>query len=165
MDRKLFQNLIEVLDKIIKANSNLKALFEEKRELLKSAKPDDLGVTDNKIIAVNNQILKLENERKNLAILMKGEDTNMSGFIELAANEAPDFVEPLKERKVKICNDFQELALLNQQNVELIKYGIIMTNKMLETVIDAFAPQGCNYNGAGKTDSHDYDVWTVNEEI
>ena len=68
MDRKLFQNLIEVLDKIIKANSNLKALFEEKRELLKSAKPDDLGVTDNKIIAVNNQILKLENERKNLAI-------------------------------------------------------------------------------------------------
>ena len=102
MDRKLFQNLIEVLDKIIKANSNLKALFEVKRELLKSAKPDDLGVTDNKIIAVNNQILKLENERKNLAISMKGEDTNMSGFIELAANEAPDFVESLKERKVKI---------------------------------------------------------------
>ena len=90
---------------------------------------------------------------------------NMSGFIELAETEAPEYVEPLKDRKVKICKLIQELVLLNNQNVELIKHGIIMTNKMLETVIDAFAPQGCNYNGTGKTDSHDYDVWTVNEEV
>ena len=34
-----------------------------------------------------------------------------------------------------------------------------------ETIIDAFAPQGCNYNGAGKTDSQEYDLWTINEEI
>jgi len=36
----------------------------------------------------------------------------------------------------------------------------------LETIVNAFAPQGSIYNGAGKTtDTHDLDMWTINEEI
>ncbi len=165
MDKKQFKNLIEVLDKIIVAYTNLKELFEEKKETLKKSKPDDLGVLDNKILALNNEITRLNDERKNLATEMLGKDTNMSGFIELAANEAPEYINALEERKVKICKIIPELVLLNQQNVELLKHGIIITNKMLETIIDAFAPQGCNYNGAGKTDTHEYNMWTINEEV
>ena len=165
MDKKQFKNLIDVLDKIIVAYSKLKDLFEEKKETLKKSKPDDLGVLDNKILALNNEITKLNEERKNLAVEMLGKDTNMSGFIELATNEAPEYVNALEERKVKICKIIPELVLLNQQNVELLKHGIIISNKMLETIIDAFAPQGCNYNGAGKTDTHEYDMWTINEEV
>ena len=165
MDKKQFKNLIDVLDKIIIAYSKLKDLFEEKKETLKKSKPDDLGVLDNKILALNNEITKLNEERKNLAVEMLGKDTNMSGFIELATNEAPEYVNALEERKVKICKIIPELVLLNQQNVELLKHGIIISNKMLETIIDAFAPQGCNYNGAGKTDTHEYDMWTINEEV
>ena len=165
MNKENFNKLITVLDKEIKAYTTLKELFEEKRELLKKAKSGDLGTIDNKILSVNNLITKLNNSRKNISSILIDENAKMSQFIELAEQNAPEFVEPLTERKVKICKLFEELALLNSQNVELIKHGIIMTNKMLETVIDAFAPQGCNYNGAGKTDSHDYDVWTVNEEI
>ena len=165
MDKKQFKNLIDVLDKIIIAYSKLKDLFEEKKETLKKSKPDDLGVLDNKILALNNEITKLNEERKNLAVEMLGKDTNMSGFIELATNEAPEYVNALEERKVKICKIIPELVLLNQQNVELLKHGIIISNKMLETIIDAFAPQGCNYNGAGKTDTHEYNMWTINEEV
>lgn len=165
MDKKAFKNLIEILDKIITAYSNLKVLFEEKKETLKKSKPDDLGVLDNKILALNNEISKLNETRKELAIKMLGEDTNMSGFIEFATKEAPEYVNALEERKVKICKIIPELVLLNQQNVELLKHGIIISNKMLETIIDAFAPQGCNYNGAGKTDTHEYDMWTINEEV
>ena len=88
-----------------------------------------------------------------------------SGFIAVAEKEAPEYVDALSERKVKICKLIPELMLLNNQNVELLKHGIIISNKMLETIIDAFAPQGCNYNGAGKTDSQEYDLWTINEEI
>ncbi len=165
MDKKQFKNLIDVLDKIIVAYSKLKDLFEEKKETLKKSKPDDLGVLDNKILALNNEITKLNEERKNLAVEMLGKDTNMSGFIEFATNEAPEYVNALEERKVKICKIIPELVLLNQQNVELLKHGIIISNKMLETIIDAFAPQGCNYNGAGKTDAHEYDMWTINEEV
>lgn len=164
-DKKFFQNLIEILDKEIKAYTNLKELFEEKKETLKNSKPDDLGVLDSKILALNNQIMKLDGSRKELALEKFGEDANMSRFIELAEREAPEYVNALQDRKVKICNIIPELTLLNNQNVELLKHGIIISNKMLETIINAFAPQGCNYNGAGKTDTHDVDMWTINEEI
>ena len=89
----------------------------------------------------------------------------MSQFIELAEEQAPEFVDALKEKKIKICKIIPELTLLNNQNVELLKHGIIISNKMLETVVNAFAPQGSFYNGAGKTDTHDVDMWTINEEI
>ena len=162
---KYFQNLIEILDKEINAYSKLKELFEEKKEVLKRAKPDDLGLLDNKILALNNEIVKLNNSRKSLASQMLDENANMSQFIELARQEAPEYAEPLERRKVKICKIIPELTLLNNQNVELLKHGIIISNKMLETIIEAFAPQGCNYNGAGKTDTHEYDMWTINEEV
>ena len=166
MDKKTFKNLIEILDKQIELFTNLKELFEEKKDVLKNAKPDDLGVLDNNILALNNKILKLNESRKNLAMeINNGNDTNMSGFIEIAKQHAPEYLDALTERKVKICKLIPELTLLNNQNVELLKHGIIISNKMLETIIDAFAPQGCNYNGAGKTDTHEYDMWTINEEI
>ena len=95
-----------------------------------------------------------------------GKDGCMSDFIELADQNQPDLKEPLMLRKVKICNILDELVLLNNQNVELIKHGIVITNKMLETVVNAFAPQGSIYNGAGKTtDTQDLDMWTINEQI
>ncbi|MBR1775854.1 flagellar protein FlgN [bacterium] len=165
MDKVQFHSLIEILDEEIRAYTNLKDLFAEKREILKKAKADDLGVLDNKIIALNNNIVELNKSRQELAMKMLGKDANMSEFIEYAENVAPEFAEPLKERKVKICKIIPEITLLNNQNVELLKHGIIISNKMLETIINAFAPQGSYYNGAGKTDTHDMDMWTISEEI
>ena len=165
MDKEIFYNLIETLDKEIKAYEKLKEYFEAKKNLLKSAKPDDLGVLDNKILALNNTITRLNKQRAKITTEITGEDANMSRLIQAAEELAPDFTDALKERKVKICNIIPELVLLNNQNVELLKHGITITNKMLESIVDAFAPQGCNYNGAGKTDSHEYDMWTVNEQI
>ena len=90
----------------------------------------------------------------------------MSDFIEFAEVNQPEQKEALLLRKVKICNNIEQLSLLNNQNMELIKHGMIITNKMLETIVDAFAPQGSIYNGAGKTtDTHDLDMWTINEQI
>ena len=160
-----FKNLIKILDKEIDAYEQLKVLFEEKKELIIKAKSEDLGVLDNKILAAHDTIVKLNNSRKNAAAELISEDATMSDFINLAEVHEPEFKEPLMLRKIKICNISKDLVLLNNQNVELIKHGIIITDKMLETIIDAFAPQGSIYNGAGKTDTRDYDMWTVNEEI
>ncbi len=164
--KEKFKKLIAILDKEIEAYEKLKDLFEEKKELLKKAKSDDLGVLDNKILAANNSIVKLNTARKNLSMELLGKDGCMSDFIEFAGVNFPDQKEALLLRKVKICNNIEQLALLNNQNMELIKHGMVITNKMLETIIDAFAPQGSIYNGAGKTtDTHDLDMWTINEEI
>ena len=165
MDKKIFYNLIDTLDKEIDAYSRLKDLFEEKKEILKQSKADELGNVDNRIIALNNEITKLNKKREEISLEILGENANMSRFIEFSKENAPEFTQALEDRKVKICNKISELTLLNNQNVELLKHGIIISNKMLETIIDAFAPQGCNYNGAGKTDTHDIDMWTINEEV
>lgn len=161
-----FRKLITILDKEIDAYTNLRNLFEEKREILKKAKTDDLGVLDNKILAMNETIVKLNNSRKNISEELLGKNGSMSEFISFAEANQPDQKEALMLRKVKICKILDELVLLNNQNVELIKHGITITNKMLETIVNAFAPQGSIYNGAGKTtDTHDLDMWTINEEI
>ncbi len=165
MIKKQFQKLTEILDKEYREYCELKELFEEKRELLKKSRSDDLGVLDNKIIALNTKITAANKERENLALEMTGKNCNMSEFISFAEENAPEFVPLLEERKVKICKLIPEITLLNNQNVELLKHGIIITNKMLDTIIDAFAPQGSYYNGAGKPDAHDIDMWTISEEI
>ena len=160
------RKLIHILDKEIDAYSKLKDLFEEKRELLKKAKSDDLGVVDNKILATNNTIVKLNATRQTLSVELLGKDGSMSDFISFVEANMPEQKEALMLRKVKICNIFEQLALLNNQNMELIKHGIVITNKMLETIVSAFAPQGSIYNGAGKTtETHDLNMWTINEEI
>ena len=166
MYKDQFQKLIAILDKEIEAYSKLKDLFEEKKELLKKAKSDDLGVVDNKILSTNEGIVKLNNMRKEVSMELLGKDGSMSDFIEFAEVNQPEQKEALLLRKVKICNISEQLALLNNQNVELIKHGMVITNKMLESIINAFAPQGSNYNGAGKTtDTRDLDMWTINEQI
>ena len=164
--KEKFQNLIKILDKEIEAYSKLKDLFEEKRDLLKKAKSDDLGVIDNRILAQNESIVKLNNMRKTLSMELLNKDASMSEFIEFAEVNQPAQKEALMLRKVKICNILNQLVLLNNQNVELIKHGITITNKMLESIVNAFAPQGSIYNGAGKTtDTQDLDMWTINEEV
>ena len=164
--KEQFQKLINILDKEIEAYEKLKDLFEEKKELLKKANSDDLGVVDNKILAQNEAIVKLNDMRKNASIELLGKDGSMSDFISFAEVNQPDQKEALLLRKVKICNNFEQLAVLNNENVELIKHGLIITNKMLESIVSAFVPQGSIYNGSGKTtDTQDLDMWTINEEV
>jgi len=165
MTQEDFQNLITILDKELRAYTELKELFSEKREILKKSRSDDLGVLDNKILALNNKIVEFNKSRENLAIQMTGRNCNMSEFIEFAEHNAPEFVKQLEERKVKICKLIPEITLLNNQNVELLKHGIIITNKMLETIINAFEPQGSYYDETGKTDTHDINMWTISKEI
>lgn len=165
MDKIEFKKLLKIIDDEISAYEELKPLFEEKRELLKHSKSGDLGEVDNKIIAQNTKITKLNKVRQDISLEHFNKDCTMSDLIELLGNENDVYKEELTLRKVKICKLLDELTLLNNQNVELLKHGIIITNKMLETIVDAFAPQGSNYNGAGKTDTHDLNMWTVNEEI
>lgn len=165
MDKIEFNKLLAIIDNEIAAYEGLKNLFEEKKELLKKSKSGDLVEVDNKIIAQNDLIVKLNDERQKVSIEHFGKDCSMSDYIELIGTSDEGKKEALMLRKVKICNILDDLALLNNQNVELLKHGITITNKMLETIVDAFAPQGSNYNETGKTDTHDLNMWTVNEEI
>ena len=165
MDKIEFKKLLKAIDEEIAAYEELKVFFEEKKELLKKSKSGDLIEVDNKIIAQNELIVKLNESRQKISMEHFNKDCTMSDYVELLGADNEAFKEELLLRKVKICNILDDLVLLNSQNVELLKHGITITNKMLDTIVDAFAPQGSNYNETGKTDTHDLDMWTVNEEI
>ena len=165
MDKIEFKKLLKILDEIISAYEELKILFEEKKELLKNSKSGDLIEVDNKILAQNEVIVKLNDSRKNMSMEHFNKDCRMSDYIDILGKNNEDFKEQLMLRKVKICKISDELVLLNNQNMELLKHGMTITGKMLDTIVDAFAPQGSNYNETGKTDTHDLNMWTVNEEI
>ena len=165
MDKIEFKKLLKILDAEISAYEELKNLFEEKKEILKKAKSGDLVEVDNRILAQNDVIVKLNDERKNISLKHFNKDCRMSDYIEFLGANNDGYKEQLMLRKVKICKISDELALLNNQNMELLKHGMTITGKMLDTIVDAFAPQGSNYNETGKTDTHDLNMWTVNEEI
>ena len=74
MYKEKFQKLLSTLDKEIEAYEKLKELFKEKKELLIKAKSDDLGVLDNKIIAANDEIVKLNKVRQKASIDLIGKD-------------------------------------------------------------------------------------------
>ena len=101
-----FKKLIDLLDKEYEAYSKLKDLFEEKRDLLKKAKSDDLGVLDNKILALNDSIVKLSDARKKASVALMGKDGCMSDFISFAEVHQPELKEALLLRKVNFCNSF-----------------------------------------------------------
>lgn len=164
-NKQEFTDLVVVIGKELEASIALKELFQAKKEILKKSKSEELVLIDDKIISQSDLIFRLEKERKKIANILINKDGGMSDYITFAEENCPNCVKRLQELKVKICNNSKELVLLNQQNMELMKHGIVMTNKMLETIVDAFAPQGSNYNESGKTDTHDLNMWTVNEEI
>ena len=66
-----FDSLIKILDKELAAYDVLRELFEEKREILKKAKSDDLGVLDNKILAQHENITKLNKMREKISYQMR----------------------------------------------------------------------------------------------
>ena len=72
MYKKQFLKLTEILDREYNAYNELKELFAEKREILKKSRSDDLGVLDNKIIALNNKIQGINKERMDLAVEITG---------------------------------------------------------------------------------------------
>ena len=102
MYKEKFKNLISIIDKEMSAYESLKELFIEKKELLIKAKSDDLGVVDNKILAINDTIVKLNKVRQEASVELIGKDGCMSDFIAFAQEHQPELVDGLKERKVKI---------------------------------------------------------------
>jgi len=166
MSRELYKKLISILDKELVAYENMRLLFEEKRDILKKAKSGELVEVDSRIISQSQLIGKLNKTRESISEELLGKNGCMTDFIEKATEDFPEFADALTERKNIISEKVEKLLALNNQNVELMKHGIVITNKMLETIIDAFAPQGSIYDGTGKTtDNKDLNMWTVNEEI
>ena len=65
MDKKLFQNLIDILDEEINAYSKMKEYFSEKKEILKKAKIESINQNMSLSKFIENLILVHFKEKSN----------------------------------------------------------------------------------------------------
>ena len=73
----------------------------------------------------------------------------------------------LLQKYIELMEENKRLKELLIENYEkLLAAFKVSTPELPENIVNAFAPQGSIYNGAGKTtDTCELDMWTINEQI
>ena len=155
MDIEILENLSEILDTEIKSYEELRDLYIEKKKVLIAAKPEELAPIDEKIMTIYGNILNLDKKRTKISDKLGLDEVNMTNLIALVDGVSDELKEKFQTQKVKINEVSNELMLLNQRNVELIKHGLIISDRMLNTIVNAFTPQASLYDGSGKNKEND----------
>lgn len=166
MDEKFYRTVIQMLDNTITVYQELLDLYKEKKQALLTPKNNEiLRVVDEKILAHINTVKNVNEKREEFCKENDIEPAKISTLIELASKDNNEFEEILSEQKVKINEVAQEIALIEKTNVELIKHGLIMSDKLLDIIISAAMPQTDNYDMHGKNiDTSELSISSIVED-
>ena len=166
MDEKFYRTVIQMLDDTITVYQELLDLYKEKKQALLTPKNNEiLRVVDEKILAHINTVKNVNEKREEFCKENDIEPAKISTLIELASKDNKEFEEILSEQKVKINEVAQEIALIEKTNVELIKHGLIMSDKLLDIIISAAMPQTVNYDMHGKNvDTSELSISSIVED-
>jgi len=150
VEAKILTQIDIVFNEIVCAYEKMADLYEEKKDALIKSDTDELMLVDEKIIENYNTMVDLNNERVRIVQQTGAEEMNISEIIEKAEMENSPLVSKFNGYKVKISEVSKRISLLEQTNVELIKHGLEMSNKTLNIIISACAPQAGGYDKHGK---------------
>lgn len=166
MEQQFYKTISQMLDDTITVYQELLELYKEKKKVLLTPKNNDLlRSIDEKILAQVNSVKKVNEKRENFCKENEIEPSNISTLIELAQKENPEFEEILSKQKVKINEVAEEMALVEKTNVELIKHGLVMSDKLLDIIISAAVPQTDNYDMHGKNiDTSELSISSIVED-
>ncbi len=166
MNEQFYETVSQMLDDTISVYKELLELYKEKKKVLLTPKNGDLlRIVDEKILAQVNSVKKVNEKREEFCKENEIEPTNIGTLIELAQRECPDFEKKLSEQKVKINEVADEMALVEKTNVELIKHGLIMSDKLLDIIVSAAVPQKDNYDMHGKNvDTSELSISSIVED-
>ena len=166
MDEKFYRTVIQMLDDTITVYQELLDLYKEKKQALLRPKNNEiLRVVDEKILAHINTVKNVNEKREEFCKENDIDPAKISTLIEFASKDNKEFEEILSEQKVKINEVAQEIALIEKTNVELIKHGLIMSDKLLDIIISAAMPQTDNYDMHGKNiDTSELSISSIVED-
>mgnify|MGYP004652105251 FL=1 len=166
MDEKFYRTVIQMLDDTITVYQELLDLYKEKKQALLTPKNNEiLRVVDEKILAHINTVKNVNEKREEFCKENDIDPAKISTLIEFASKDNKEFEEILSEQKVKINEVAQEIALIEKTNVELIKHGLIMSDKLLDIIISAAMPQTDNYDMHGKNiDTSELSISSIVED-
>lgn len=165
MEEKIFRKISNMLEETIEAYEELLNLYKEKKQALLKPDREMLRFVDEKILAHVNTIKGINKKREDYCIENDIAPAKINNLIEIASKEHPEFENIYQEQKVKINEVAKELALIEKTNVELIKHGLIMSDKLLDIIISAAQPQKDNYDMYGKNaDTSEISISSIVEE-
>lgn len=148
LNESFFITISDMIDEVITGYSDLLELYKEKKQILIKADRDMLSLVDEKIM---EHVKVLQNINKSREIYCKKYDLEpikLSSLIEMSIQNYPEMQNKFEEQKVKINELANEIALVNNTNVELIEHSLRMSDKMLDIIVSA--TQTDNYDKHGR---------------
>lgn len=137
-----FNSLIELMNREIALFEQLQQLYSAKKDILIKNDFKSLRDIDNKIIDLTETIKSLEIKRIKVT---NNNYSNMSSIINYAKVIAPEYVEKLEIQQRKIKKLIKNITNLNQTNIELIHYGLHLSESSISFVIKLFQKKSQNY--------------------
>ncbi|MBR1907890.1 flagellar export chaperone FlgN [bacterium] len=150
ISEKILGQIEVVFNEILSAYTKMADLYEVKKNALIKMDAEILKETDEQILANNDLLIDLNNERLRIIKQMGVEEMTVSEIIEKAEEIQSPLLNYFKEFKVKINEVSKKMTLLEQTNVELIQHGLAMSNTILDIILQACTPQGVGYDCHGK---------------
>lgn len=148
INESFFITISGMIDEVITGYSDLLELYKLKKQALVKADKDMLSIVDEKILT---HVKVLQNINKSREIFCKKYDLEaikLSSLIEMSIKNYPEMQEKFEKQKVKINELANEIALVNNTNVELIEHSLKMSDKMLDIIVSA--TQTDNYDKHGR---------------
>ena len=128
-----FNSLKDVMNKEKALFTQLLTLFSAKKNILIKNDIENLVLVDKKIMATMEDIKNCP-QRENFKTLIE---------------KYPENKAELQRYQEEFRQLHKQIAQLNQTNMELIKHGIVLANKKLETIVHICTPKTNSYNKYG----------------
>ncbi len=165
MEKQFFRNISNMIEDAIVGYEQLLNLYKEKKQAILKPDKDMLAFVDEKIITHVRFLTDLNKKREEYCKENDVAPVKMTELIEFAKKEFPEFEEIFENQKVKIREVADEIALIENTNVELLKHNLIMSDKLLDIIISAAMPQKDNYDRHGKNlDTSELSISSIVED-
>ena len=151
MDKTLLVEFNKIINDEIVNYSEMKMLYEEKKQILISHKINELLNIDLEIKQKLKSIKQLSDKRKFMSYKVHDKDLNISKLIELSRKSAPELCEDFVCKKEQIQNLVKDLKVLEETNHELVKQGLVISSKLINTITAGAPTIPNNYDSAGRS--------------
>lgn len=166
MTTEQIQLLENLINQEIDEYKNIEKLYADKKEILVHCKTAELYEIDSQITDTYKKIKNLSSMRKNVTKSMNMLSFSMSDIIKKLKEQDEAAVKKFEEKKAIVNELAQKIFNLEKTNYELIKHGMLVTNKTLEIFLKGIKPITKEYNQKGKNIAKDQlEMSSIVEEV
>lgn len=163
------QNLLlieKTINEEVSLYKELENLYKEKQDVLVNKKADELVEVDSKIFNKFESLKPLIDTRNELFFKFSGSDMTMSKVIEEAKKVDIEQSKRFEKLKTEINSLVKTITQLDAINLELTKFGIKLTNKTMQIILNNVSISTNEYNSHGKVNNQEkLHLSSVSEEV